>query len=78
MSEQEKMTEQRDPTMTLIVWSVLCSFFGVSNKANYERDRVYLEKVGFKPYIIAAIILAVVFVLSVSAVVTIVLNNAGI
>jgi hypothetical protein len=78
MSEKETMTENKDPTLWLIVWSVLCAFFGVSNKANYERDRVYLEKEGFKPYIIAAIILALVFVLSVSAVVTIVLNYAGV
>ena len=78
MSEIEKMTEQKDPTMSQIVWSVLCSFFGVSNKKNYDRDRVYLEKVGFKPYLYAAIILTVIFVLSVWTVVNIVLSNAGI
>lgn len=71
------MVEQKDPTMSQIVWSVLCSFFGVSNKANFDRDRVYLEKAGFKPYLYAAIILTVLFVLSVWTVVNIVLSNTG-
>jgi hypothetical protein len=77
MSVRNKMIEQKDPTMSQIVWSVLCSFFGVSNKTNFDRDRVYLEKVGFKPYLYAAIILTIVFVLSVWTVVKIVLSNAG-
>jgi len=71
------MTEQKDPTMLHIVWSVLCAFFGVSNKENYDRDRVYLEKVGFKPYLYAAIILTALFALSVWTVVKIVLNDIG-
>jgi hypothetical protein len=49
----------------------------VSNKTNYDRDRVYLEKAGFKPYLYAAIILTILFMLSVWTVVNIVLNNSG-
>jgi len=77
MTEQKEVKEQKDPTMSQIVWSVLCSFFGVSNKTNYDRDRVYLEKAGFKPYLYAAIILTILFMLSVLTVVNIVLNNSG-
>jgi hypothetical protein len=69
------MTEQEDPTMMYIIWSVLCSFFGVSNKKNYDRDSAYLDKAGFKPYLYAAIILTIVFVLSVWTVVQIVLSD---
>ena len=72
------MTEQKDPSMLYIIWSVLAAFFGVSNKENYDRDRAYVEKVGFRPYIIAGIILTAIFMLSVYAVVMIVLKNAGV
>ncbi len=71
------MTEQKDPTLAYIVWSTLCAFFGVSNKENFDRDNAYLEKVGFKPYLITAIILTVGFVLIVAGIVTVVLNNVG-
>ena len=71
------MAEQKDPTLFQIVLSVLASFFGVSNKENYDRDNAYLEKVGFKPYLIAAIILTVGLVLIVASIVTFVLNNVG-
>lgn len=72
------MTEQKDPSLAYIVWSVLCAFFGVSNKENYDRDRVYLEKAGFKPYLYAGIILTVLFVLTVWTAVSLVLSNTGI
>jgi len=72
------MTEQKDPSMLYIVWSVLAAFFGVSNKANYDRDRAYVEKVGFRPYIIAGLILTLFFILSVAGVVSLVLGNVGV
>ncbi len=72
------MTEQKDPSMLYIVWSVLVAFFGVSNKANYDRDRAYVEKVGFRPYMIAGLILTLLFILSVAGVVSIVLDSASI
>ena len=68
-------TEQKDPSLFYIVWSVLSAFFGVSNKANYDRDRVYLEKAGFKPYLIAGLIMTLVFILTVLAVVKLVLGD---
>ena len=72
------MTEQKDPGILYIILSVLSAFFGVSNKENYDRDRAYIEKVGLKPYIIAALILAFLFVVSIYGVVIIVLNSAGV
>ena len=72
------MTKQKDPGILYIVLSVLSAFVGVSNKKNYDRDRAYIEKVGLKPYIIAALILAFLFVASIYGVVTIVLNSAGV
>ena len=72
------MTDQKDPSILYIVLSVLSAFFGVSNKENYDRDRAYVEKVGLKPYIIAALILTFLFVSSIYGVVTIVLKSAGV
>jgi len=72
------MSEQKDPSMLHIVWSVMIAFFGVSNKENYDRDRAYVEKVGFMPYIIAGLILTLFFILSVAGVVALVLNNVGV
>ncbi|MFT7234457.1 MAG: hypothetical protein ACI9QV_000019 [Methylophagaceae bacterium] len=71
------MSEQKDPTIGYIIWSVLCAFFGVSNKENYDRDRAYIEKVGVRPYLYAGIILTMCFALSVWAVVQIVLSNVA-
>ncbi len=69
------MTEHKDPSMLYIIWSVLAAFFGVQNKANYDRDRAYVEKVGFRPYLIAGIILTLLFIFSVALVVKIVLAS---
>ena len=71
------MAEQKDPSALYIIWSVLAAFFGVQNKKNYDRDCAYVEKVGFGPYIIAGVILTVLFVLGVAGVVSLVLSNAG-
>ena len=46
------MTEQKDPTIFQIAFSLLASFFGVQNQANMDRDEAYIEKNGIKVYII--------------------------
>jgi hypothetical protein len=55
------MKDQKDPNVFQIAFSMLASFFGVQNKANFDRDDAYVEKKGLKPYIIMGIILVVLF-----------------
>lgn len=69
------MSQQKDPTLTQVVMSVLAAFFGVQSSKNHDRDAAYVEKMGFKPYLIAGLILGFGFILVVMTVVNIVLNN---
>lgn len=69
------MSQQKDPTLNHVVMSVLAAFFGVQSSKNHDRDAAYVEKMGFKPYLIAGLILAFGFVLTVLAVVNIVLGT---
>ncbi len=68
---------QQDPSTFEIVMSVLASFIGVQSSKNHNRDSEYLDKKGFKPFLIAGLILTVAFVLIVASVVTLVLTNIG-
>jgi len=52
-------TVAADPGMLQIFWSMLAAFCGVQNNANHDRDNAYIETVGFRPYIIAGIVLTV-------------------
>lgn len=45
------------PGMLQIFWSLIAAFCGVQNNSNHDRDDAYIEIVGFRPYIIAGIIL---------------------
>jgi hypothetical protein len=36
---------------------MIAAFCGVQNDANHDRDNAYIEEVGFRPYIIAGIVL---------------------
>jgi hypothetical protein len=50
------------PTLWQILWSMIAAFCGVQNNANHDRDDSYIEQVGFRPYIIAGIILTLIFI----------------
>lgn len=69
------MSQQKDPTLTQVVMSVLAAFLGVQSRKNHDRDAAYVEKMGFKPYLIAGIILGFGFILVVMTAVNIVLHN---
>ena len=45
------------PGMLQIFWSMIAAFCGVQNNSNHDRDDAYIEIVGFRPYIIAGIVL---------------------
>ena len=47
------------PSLLQITWSMIAAFCGVQNDENHERDFAYIDEVGFKPYIIIGIILAI-------------------
>jgi len=48
--------------MLQIIWSMIAAFCGVQNQDNHDRDDAYIEEVGFRPYIIAGIVLTVVVI----------------
>ena len=48
--------------MLQIIWSMIAAFCGVQNQDNHDRDDAYIEEVGFRPYIIAGIVLTLVVI----------------
>ena len=46
-----------NPGMLQIFWSMIAAFCGVQSDENHDRDDAYIETVGFRPYIIAGIVL---------------------
>jgi hypothetical protein len=45
-----------------ILCSMLAAFFGVQTAANLDRDDAYIDEVGFRPYIIAGVLLTLVLI----------------
>jgi hypothetical protein len=70
------MTEQKDPNIFQIAFSLLASFFGVQNKENMARDEAYIEKNGIKVYIIMGFFLVFCLLVSLFTLVKIVLHFA--
>ena len=70
------MTEQKDPSIFQIAFSLLASFFGVQNQENMDRDEAYIEKNGIKVYIIMGFFLVFCLLVSLYALVKIVLHFA--
>ena len=70
------MTEQKDPNIFQIAFSLLASFFGVQNQENMDRDEAYIEKNGIKVYIIMGFFLVFCLLVSLYALVKIVLHFA--
>jgi hypothetical protein len=50
-------SEKQQPGFLQIIWSMVAAFCGVQNQDNHDRDDAYIEEVGFRPYIIAGIVL---------------------
>jgi len=70
------MTEQKDPNIFQIAFSLLASFFGVQNQENMDRDEAYIEKNGIKVYIIMGFFLVFCLLISLYAIVKIVMHFA--
>lgn len=71
MSSQSTRTR---PSTLQIIWSMIAAFCGVQNGANHDRDDEYIEKVGFRPYIIAGIVLTLAVIAGLWLVVKLILN----
>ena len=72
---RERKMEDKKPNAIQIIFSVLASFFGVQSDKNRERDFTHGKPAHF---IIAGLLLTVVFVLVVWGVVKWVLSIAGV
>lgn len=70
------MTEDKDPNIFQIAFSLLASFFGVQNQENMDRDERYIEKNGIKVYIIMGFFLVFCLLLTLFGIVKIVLHFA--
>jgi DUF2970 family protein len=70
------MTEEKDPTIFQIAFSLLASFFGVQNQKNMARDEKYIEKNGIKVYIIMGFFLVFCLLISLFAIVQLILHFA--
>ncbi len=69
------MSEQKDPNIFQIAFSILAAFFGVQSKKNLERDDAYIEKNGIKVYVIIGFTFAILAVCSLILLVKIILAN---
>ena len=67
--------ENRKPNVVQVMMSVLASFFGVQSNKNRERDFTQGKP---SHYIIAGLVLTVVFILVIWGVVRLVLSIAGV
>lgn len=65
------------PSLVRLVKSTLASFVGVQSDSNLDKDDAYIEKVGFRPYIVMGIVLTLTFVALIWLVVQLVLRFAA-
>jgi DUF2970 family protein len=70
------MTEDKDPSIFQIAFSILASFFGVQNQENMDRDEKYIEKNGIKVYIIMGFFLTFCFIVLLFGLVKLILHFA--
>ena len=57
-----------------IIGSVLASFIGIQGDKKFNEDDAYLEKNGFRPFLIAGISLVIIFLSSLFFIVGIILK----
>lgn len=70
------MTEEKDPTIFQIAFSLLASFCGVQNQENMARDEKYIEKNGIKVYIIMGFFLVFCLLIALFGIVQLILHFA--
>jgi hypothetical protein len=69
------MESQKAPNILQVILSVLASFFGVQSEKNRERDFTHGKASHF---IIAGVVLTLVFIFAIWGIVQLVLNAAGV
>jgi len=70
------MSEQKDPNIFQIAFSLLASFFGVQSQKNMDRDEAYIEKKGIKVYIIMGFFLVLCLLLTLFGIVQLIVHFA--
>jgi len=70
------MSEQKDPNIFQIAFSLLASFFGVQSQKNMDRDEAYIEKKGIKVYIIMGFFLVFCLLLTLFGIVQLIVHFA--
>lgn len=70
------MTQEKDPSIFQIAFSLLASFFGVQSKENMARDEAYIEKNGIKVYVIMGFFLVFCLLLTLFGIVKLVMHFA--
>ena len=62
------------PGMLQRFWRLIAAFCGVQNNSNHDRDDAYIEIVGFRPYIIAGIILTAALIVGLWLIVKLIIS----
>jgi DUF2970 family protein len=70
------MSNDKDPNIFQIAFSLLASFFGVQSQNNMDRDEAYIEKKGIKVYIIMGFFLVFCLLLSLFGIVQLIVHFA--
>ena len=68
------MTEEKDPSIFQIAFSLLASFFGVQSQKNMDRDEAYIEKNGIKVYVIMGFFLVFCLLITLFGIVQVILH----
>jgi len=71
---KQSSTKTTKPGVLHIFWSLVAAFCGVQNSSNHDRDDAYIDEVGFKPYIIAGIVLTLIFIAALLVIVKLILG----
>ena len=69
-------TQDKDPNIFQVAFSLLASFFGVQSQKNMDRDEKYIEKKGIKVYIIMGFFLVFCLLLTLFGIVKLILHFA--
>ncbi len=70
------MSDQKDPNIFQIAFSLLAAFFGVQSKEKMERDATYIDKKGFKVYVIMGFFLVFCIIITVIGIVQLIVHFA--
>lgn len=63
------------PTTIQVFRSVLASFVGIQSNKNHDRDDSFIDEVGFRPYIVAGIVLTLAFVIVIWLIVKLIVDQ---